>query len=130
VENAKMQFTIRGFSETMGARVFAFDGIAEDQTRVAFTVRADLALTRRYGIRLQELPLLCRAVLEQCYEGGEKRAFVYTEDEMRLYALSVAEREQAAKHRKPPRRPLTSNAGESDQIPPAPTGPGYLYRGK
>lgn len=53
METTKMQFILTGFSEITGCRVFAFDGIAEDRTRGSFTVKADLALTRRYGIRLR-----------------------------------------------------------------------------
>jgi len=51
-----MQFVLKGFSEDMGFRIFAFDGIAADRTHVKYTVKDDLALTRNYGIRLQELP--------------------------------------------------------------------------
>ena len=111
VENPKTQFILRGFSHVVGLRVFAFDGIAADRTRALFTVSADLALSRKYGIRLQELPLLCRAVLERCHESGERRAFAYTEEEMGLYANGVAAREEAAKQRKAPRRPATDHVG-------------------
>jgi hypothetical protein len=57
-----MQFVLTGFTQDLGCRVFAFDGIAVDRIRTAFTVRADMALIRRYGIQIQELPLLCRSV--------------------------------------------------------------------
>lgn len=110
MEHSKLQFIIRGFSQVVGLRVFAFEGIAADHTRALFTVSADLSLTRRYGIRLQELPLLCRAVLEQCHDGGEKRAFAYTEAEMRLHAGAAAAREQAARQRKSQRRPAAGHA--------------------
>jgi hypothetical protein len=113
MENPKMQFLLTGFSEVMGFRVFAFERIAEDRTRTPYTVKTDLALTRRYGIRLQELPLLCRAVLERCHEGEEKRAFAYAEEDMRLYADCAAAREEAAKHRKPMRRPATDHVGSA-----------------
>lgn len=118
VENPKMQFILKGFSQVMGFRVFAFEGIAADRTRSAFTVGTDLALTRRYGIRLQELPLLCRAVLERCHEGEEKRAFTYTEADMRLYADCAAARDEAAKRKKPPRRPATDHIGAAWRVPP------------
>ena len=104
-----MQFILKGFSQVRGFRVFAFEGVAVDRTRTLFTVGTDLALTQRYGIRLQELPLLCRAVLERCREGEESRAFTYTEEDMRLYAECVAAREEAARKRRPPRRPATDD---------------------
>jgi len=111
VENPKIQFVLKGFSQIKGFRVFAFEGIASDRTRAMFTVKADLDMSRTYGIRLQELPLLCRAVLERTYFGGEKRAFAYSEEEMRLFADSAAARQEAAKQKKPPRRPASDQVG-------------------
>ena len=96
-----MQFVLKDFKEDKGFRIFVFDGISEDRTRATYCVRADLALAREYGIRLQELPLLCRAVLDRGTEGG--RALTYTEDEMRGHR--TAARDQAALKRKPPKRP-------------------------
>jgi hypothetical protein len=117
VESPKLHFILRGFSQVMGSRVFAFEGVAADWTRTPFTVRTDLALTRRYGIRLQELPLLCRAVLERCHEGEENREFAYTEEDMRLYADCAAARAAAAKQRKPPRRPAPEHVGTAWRVP-------------
>lgn len=117
MENKKLQFVLRGFSDTAGLRVFAFEGIAPDRTRTLFTVSADLALTRKYGMRLQELPLLCLTVLEQCHDGGKQRAFSYSEQEMRRYADAAAARELAAKQRKPPRRPASDRVGAAWRAP-------------
>jgi len=117
VENAKIQFLLKGFSEVMGFRTFQFESVAADRTRTAFTVRTDLALTRRYGIRLQELPLLCRAVLERNHE-AEERAFTYTEQDMCVYASCAAARDEAARKRKPARRPNTENTGAAWRVSP------------
>lgn len=117
VENSKTQFILRGFSHALGFRIFAFEGVASDQTRALFTVKTDLALTRRYGIRLQELPLLCRAVLEHRHEGEIKRSFTYTEEDMNLFAASAAARQAAAKQKRPPRRPTPDNAGSAWRVP-------------
>lgn len=104
-----MQFVLSGFRQTLGERVYTFEGIAEDRSRSNFTVSADLALTRQYGIRLQELPLLCRAVLEHGHDGSEARTFSYSEQAMQQYAsAAAAAKDETAKRRKPPRRP--SNA--------------------
>jgi hypothetical protein len=85
--SAKMQFIFTGFTQDMGFRVFAFEGVGPDRIRTNHTVRADLALLLRYGIRMQELPLLCRRLLERRSDNGEDRgAVTFTEDEMRLYA--------------------------------------------
>jgi hypothetical protein len=111
VQSAKMQFIVRGFSQVSGYRVFTFEGIAAGQPRALYSVRANLALTLRYGIRLQDLPLLCREVLERGHEGTDTRTFAYTEQEMRVHADAEAARAEAAKQRKPARRPAAANVG-------------------
>ena len=110
MQNPKMHFILKGFSQDSEFRVFAFDGITEDWTRSPFTVRTNLALTRQYRIRLQELPLLCRTVLERRHEGEEQQGFTFTEEDMRLYADRAAAREEAAKQRKRRRPPATGHA--------------------
>ena len=103
-----MQFVLTGFKQHMGFRVFAFEGVGADRSRTAFTVQTDVALSRSYGIQLQELPLLCRKLLDRCDEGQEQRTFTYTEEDMRLFANDRAAARDAAKHkRRPPRRPPT-----------------------
>ena len=107
-----MQFILTGFRQDMGFRIFAFEGIGQDRTRTAFTVRTDIALTRRYGIHLQELPLLCRELLDRHDEGEVQRSFTYTEADMRLHANDrAAARDAAAQRRKPPRRLATDHVG-------------------
>jgi hypothetical protein len=117
VEHVKLQFVLKGFTEMQGFRVFAFEGIAADRTRSIFTVRANLALSRRYGIQLQELPLLCRAVLDRSSDGEEKRAFAYDEEDMRVHAATAAAKAIAAKQRKMPRKPVTERVGAAWRSP-------------
>ena len=117
MENSKTQFVLRGFDQVLEFRVFTFEGIEADRSRSIFTVRADLALARSHRIPLQELPLLCKAVLERLHEGGDNRAFVFTEADMRLYADGVAARAEAMSQRKPPRRPHTDNVGAAWRNP-------------
>lgn len=106
-----MQFSLIGFSQDTGFRVFAFEGTAADRTRTAYTVRADLALTRKYGIRVQELPLLCRGILERVGEGEQQGTATFTEEEMRLYSNNCTEaRDAAIRKRKLLRRPLAAQA--------------------
>ena len=114
-----MQFILTGFTQDTGYRVFAFEGVVVGQIRTVFTVRADLALSRRYGIAMQELPLLCRALLDrQEDEKGQeedslaKHALTFTEEEMRAWAdKRAADRALAALKKKAPRRPVVENAG-------------------
>ena len=107
-----MQFMLVGFRHDAGFRIFAFTGVAADRSRMDFTVGVDLALIPRYGIRVQELPLLCRGLLERHGEGPEKRTLTFTEEEMRLYSNEcTAAREAAAQRRKQPRRPPAPQLG-------------------
>jgi hypothetical protein len=117
-KSTKMQFVLTGFKQDLGCRVFAFEGIAVDRIRTAFTVRADLALIRRYGIQIQELPLLCRSVLERRDESSEMLAFTFTEEEMRNWSVArAAAKDEAAHRRKPPRRPASESLGAAWRSP-------------
>lgn len=113
-----MQYILTGFTHDLGFRVFAFECIGEDRVRIAFSVRADLALARKYGIRTQELPLLCRSILEQRDGSDTDRIFTYTEAAMSLRADLCAV-EAAAQKRKPPRRPPSENVGAAWRGPHA-----------
>ena len=107
-----MQFVLTGFTQDMAFRVFAFERMGLDRIRTKFVVKADLALVRRYGIQVQELPLLCRNLLERTDESQEARTLTFTEDEMSLHAKgAAATREAAAQRRKPPRRTPSENVG-------------------
>ncbi|MBI5084898.1 MAG: hypothetical protein HZB13_09925 [Acidobacteria bacterium] len=112
-----MHFVLNGFSEVEGYRVFAFDGVAADRSRSAFTVRIDVALSRNYGIRLQDLPLLCRGLLDSRDPGEQHSSYTYTEDAMRRFAAAASAAAAAARARRPPRRP-------SAEQPPHPAGAG------
>jgi hypothetical protein len=113
-----MQFTLIGFKQDTGFRVFAFEGTAADRTRNEYTVRADLALTRKYGIRVQELPLLCRGLLERSGEGEQASTLTFTEEEMCLHARTcTAARDAAAQKRKSTRRPPTNQTGSGWRAP-------------
>ncbi|HWZ32016.1 MAG TPA: hypothetical protein VNX18_11810 [Bryobacteraceae bacterium] len=112
--SVKMQFVLTGFTHDMGFRVFAFERLAEDRTRTKCTVRADLALVRTYGIHIQELPLLCRALLDRREDGDKIPSLTFTEEEMRTCASErAAAREAAIKKRKPPQKPAAENLGSA-----------------
>jgi len=107
-----MQFILTGFTQDLAFRVFAFERMGLDRVRTKFVVRADLALVRRYGIQVQELPLLCRNLLEKHDEGQEACTLTFTEDEMCVHAKDrTAAREAAASKRKTPRKPPGENLG-------------------
>jgi len=113
-----MQFTLTGFAQESGFRVFTFERIAEDHSRTKCTVKADLALVRKFMIPIQELPLLCRSVLERLHNGAEVPALTFTEEDMSRYATDrSASRVAAAARRKPPRRPPSANQGNAWRVP-------------
>lgn len=117
-KSTKMQFILTGFTQDLGCRVFAFEGVAVDRIRTPFTVRADLALIRRYGIQIQELPLLCRSLLERRDEASEMQALTFTEEEMRTCATArAAAKAEAAQRRRPPRRSSSENLGAAWRAP-------------
>ena len=106
-----MQFILTGFTQEMGFRVFAFERMGEDRIRTRWTVRADLALIRRYGIRLQELPLMCRGLLERGDDSEKTPAMTFTEEEMRACASERATAKEVAAHKRKTRRPTGENGG-------------------
>ena len=112
-----MQFILTGFTQDMGFRVFAFEGVRADRTRAQYTVRADLGLIRKYGITVQELPLLCRGLLDTCGENEQKRALVFSEDDMQLQLKDRQLAREAARMKKPPRRPPGTNVGAAWRAP-------------
>jgi hypothetical protein len=116
-QERKMRFILQGFTQDTGFRVFKFEGIAADQTRTGFVVETDLALTRRYGIRLQELPLLCRELLERRDEAEQARTFIFTEAEMVVHASSQAAEREVRQRRNSMHRAPGKQAGIAWRTP-------------
>jgi hypothetical protein len=113
-----MRFILSGFKPDTGFRVFAFEGIGEDHARTEFTVRTDLSLIRRYGIRVQELPLLCRRLLDRREDAAAARDLTFTEEDMRLHEKDCVAARQAAAEKRPPRKPPSENAGSAWRTAP------------
>lgn len=107
-----MQYVLAGFTQDTGFRVFSFERVADDWARTPYSVKADLALARKYRIPMQELPLLCRGVLERHSEDDDARAFTLTEEDMTVQADLVRAAIEANK-RKAPRRHFTAPTSES-----------------
>ncbi len=85
-----MQFILTGFRQDARYRVFEFEGIAADRSRSAFAVRADLGLIRQFGIRVQELPLICRSLLDQMGDAPGRHAITFTAERMQQHAQRCA----------------------------------------
>src|SRR5580698_6883729 len=119
-----MQFILVGFKQDTGSRVFTFEHVATDKVRTEFVIRADLALAQKHGIRLQDLPLLCRGLFERGGEEEKNRPTVFSEDEMRVHARHCADLHDAAmQKKKAARRPLPTPNGEG-----AGTGSGHHWQ--
>ncbi len=106
-----MQFILTGFTPDRSFRVFAFQGIDAERLRTDFIVRTDLGLIARYGIRVQELPLLCLGLLERRDETDSDRTLTFSEDEMRVYAKGRAADREAAQRKKMTHRPPSNRPG-------------------
>lgn len=110
-EGAKLQFLLTGFTQTAGIRIYAFESRLQAQ-RISYTVEVDLALIPGYGIRIQDLPLLCKELLQQRTEPGEIGAVIFTEQHMRSHAEKLAiARVEAENRRKPPRHVTSAGTG-------------------
>jgi len=94
-----MQFILTGFTHDVNFRVFAFECVGKDKVGTDFTVRADLLLARKYGIRIQELPLLCREILERQDVSDLQQMLTYAEADMSLHADACSQRANAQKNR-------------------------------
>ena len=88
-----MQFSLTGFSQSANVRCYTFQSVTADQTRQDVTVKVDVNLARQYGISLQEVPLLCRSLLEEQSAAGKIDSLTFSEREM----LGVASRRAEAK---------------------------------
>jgi hypothetical protein len=99
-----LQFFFTGFNQTLNIRHFAFRGVPAEPDSVPFVVSADVSLLRKYGISLQDAPLICLRMLEALEESARASSIVLTEDFMSTYARArVADREAAALKRKHPK---------------------------
>jgi len=124
-----MRFTFTGFRQEGGSRVFSYEALGEDRVRTRFTVRVDLELSRRHGIRLQELPLLCVSVLER--RTGDERDLVFTDEAMARSVVDAAAAHEAEvartapQKRKPKKDPDGYDPYESTAMPPPKYGSGW-----
>ena len=116
-----MVYIFTGFRQANAIRQFAFDCIADDKTRTQITVGADLALARKHFILLQDLPLLCRRLLESSGEIWRTGPMMFTEDQMLDVETAIA---TAKAEKKPARKPTPSNSlGQAWRSPGPPALP-------
>jgi len=100
-----MEYQFAGFTHSGECREFVFNGVDEGHHKTPFKVIADLGLSRKYNIAVQELPLLCRRLLERMPAGCGSQTLTFSEADMKLLVgLRVAAQKQNI-HKRPPRRP-------------------------
>lgn len=97
-----MTYIFTGFHQVNDVRQFAFDCVADDKSRTQITVDADLALARKHFILVQDLPLLCRRLLETSERSHGTDSMTFSEENMVAVETAI----RAAKvDRKPGRKP-------------------------
>jgi len=93
-------FILTGFRQTNGIRYYVYQGHHDDGSSSEFTVDAEVRLLQKHGIGLQELPLLCRRLLEKQNPDVSLRAVTFTEDLMKEQADQRAALKKAAQDKK------------------------------
>ncbi len=99
-------FILTGFHQADGIRYYVYQSQHDDGSSGEFTVDADVRLLRKHGIALQELPLLCRRLLEKLNPDASLKAVTFTEDLMKEQADQRAALKQAALEKKKAHRRL------------------------
>jgi len=113
-----VEFVLAGFRQFDTVRRFYFDAIGEDRIRKRVVVGADLELIRRYRIPLQELPLLCRRLLDA---RAKAESIMFTENDMAQYAKDRTEATDALlERRRAHRPPVSSRVGQAWRGSPPP----------
>lgn len=103
---------LTGFSQDAGIRQFAFENVAPRRDKVTYRVRVDTSLSKKYGIRIQELPLFCRKLLDKFASELTVHTLVFPEEEMQLIASDRLRGQNADKRvLRTPRKPLSSIHG-------------------
>ena len=93
-------FILTGFRQTNGIRYYMYQAQHDDGSSSEITVDAEMRLLLKHGIGLQELPLLCRRLLEVQDQHASLRAVTFTEDLMKEQADQRAALKQAAQAKK------------------------------
>lgn len=87
-----MTFTLVQLTQTGSKRRYAFLGDREKGTGHKVTVELDMEMVRKYGISLQDLPLVCRRFLESLPDPTLLPVLVtFTEDKMQLIQAAANE---------------------------------------
>jgi len=109
-----MEFVLTGFRQDNNVRRYTFQGISDDRKRSEFTVGVDLALIRKHRIPMQELPLLCRGLLQVQPLEEAAGPLMFTEKDMLGYANDrAAAQEVADQKRRAHRMAASAKVGQA-----------------
>jgi hypothetical protein len=113
-----VEFIFKGFRDTNATRCFAFECVGSDRSRTNVTINADMIAAKKYNILLQDLPLLCRGMLQANQDTVLPASMTFSEHQMSEVQAALL---QKAADRKPPRRgrvsPLTGQAWRTGPMP-------------
>jgi effector-binding domain-containing protein len=116
-----VEFVLTGFSQENNIRRYTFQALPAGNGKPVgapkpagnpkkeWTVSADLSLMRKHKIPLQELPLLCKRLVEAQADQAKEEALMFTERDMLGYASNRSAAELAAEVKKRARRMPSSN---------------------
>ena len=105
-----MEFHLVRIDEVDGVRQFAFDRIHSGASRTEVIVRADVTMARKYDIRLQELPLLCRLFLDGLPESELSSPVTLSEHHMMAIRASARMAAEKKDHKRPRNSPAAEQA--------------------
>lgn len=105
-----MEYVLTGVEHSGNIRLYAFAEVEHDSRRTGLSVAVDINVLRKYGIPIQELPLLCRFFLKDQRGAGSERDLTYGEAEMIKYATRRDDAARAAEQRKAQRKNPANNS--------------------
>lgn len=92
-----LAYVLLGSQTRANVREYTFQGTTSSQRHVTFIVHVDLKAALKHRIPVQEIPLLCRRLLEEKPVADQESEVSFTEERMADYA-----RDQATKRNTTP----------------------------
>lgn len=117
-----MHYKLLGFSHTDSVRHFVFQRVfGYGMASAEYTMIADVALARTFGITMQELPSLCSRLLEARPEDLPSATILLTDTDLRIHAaanLSAAQQDKAKRGRRSRQGAIAVEGGTEDNVTP------------
>jgi hypothetical protein len=111
-----LEYVLTNFQQQLNIRRFFFKGTNAAKERLEYIVGIDLTWARKYGIPVQELPLLCVRFLEQRTDDLQPRGVNFTEAQMANYASERdAEKKRSESKRRGHFKPSTKVAASTSE---------------